>query len=103
MPFPPVAGFPPLVDSRPVADTPAVELYPAYPVAYPRLRRRPSRRVVLAGLGALVGILAIGGGVLLLGGGGDDPTGTEIPPPAQASLSQQLDDLDGVIDTLGGQ
>ncbi len=121
--FPPVA-FPPVVDGRPVADTPLVqplaqpfaqslgepfaqplaelggEPFAAYPAPYPRLRRRPSRRVVLAGLGGLVGVLAVLGGVLLLGGG-DDPAPAEVPPPASTSLQQQLDDLDGVIDTLG--
>jgi len=103
MPFPPTVTFPPLVDSRPMADTPAlVEPVPtdpaSAPAAYPRLRRGPSRRVLLAGL-AGVTVLAVLGGVLFLGGGGNDPA--EVPPPAQAPLSQQLDDLDGVIDILG--
>lgn len=103
--------FPPLVASAAVLDTPPLtappltgpavlpDAYPSAPaVAYPR--RRPGRRLLLAGAATALGVAIVAGGAFALSGG-DDPAGTEIPPPAAVGLEQQLDELDGVIDTLG--
>lgn len=71
---------------------------PVPPAARPR--RRPSRRIVLLAAGMVLAIGAVLGVLVAVGSGSDDPQ-TEIPPPAETSLDQQLTDLDGVIDTLG--
>lgn len=99
--------FPPLAASAAVLDTPPLPGQPtAPPAAYPPApvlacpRRRPGRRLVLAAVAAVLGLGVVAGGAFALSSG-DDSAGTEIPAPAAAPLDQQLDDLDGVIDTLG--
>ncbi|HUR75973.1 MAG TPA: hypothetical protein VMZ00_16945 [Sporichthya sp.] len=110
--FPPVVDFPPveplfLTQSSP----PAVEISPAYPPAsyspaaypsappvLPRLRRRPSRRVVLAAAAVVAGLAIAVTGVKVLGG--DDPAQPTIPAPTEAPLHQQLDDLDSAIELV---
>ncbi|GAA0635823.1 hypothetical protein GCM10009547_45010 [Sporichthya brevicatena] len=107
-PFPPVeagavAEAPPLFPlPAPAAQTQPIPVATELPPApEDRYRRRPSAKVVLAVVGALLAVGVVVGAVVATTGGSDDP-GTEIPPPAATSLDQQLSDLDGVIDTLGG-
>lgn len=96
--------FPPLAASAAVLDTPPLTTPAVAPDAYPpapvvaRPRWRPGRRLLLATAAAVLG-LGIAGAFAL--SNGDDPAGTEVPAPATAPLDQQLDDLDGVIDSLG--
>lgn len=98
--------FPPLAASAAVLDTPLLTDPAVLPAAYPPApafaypRRRPGRRLVLATVAAVLGLGIVAGGAYALSDGGES-TGTEIPAPAAAPLDQQLDDLDGVIDTLG--
>lgn len=99
--FPPVQHFPP-AEPPPVMPVPAVAEAPQVaelpPAAYPRLRRRPSRRVVLSVAAAVAGLAIVATGAAVLGGdGAAEPT---IPAPVDAPLDQQLDDLDSAIDLV---
>lgn len=101
--FPPVVDFPP-VESPLVLDPVAAPVeyptYPADPDAYAgyRVRRRPSRRVVL-GVAAVAVAIAAAVGIGLAVSGGD--SGSEVPAPASdAQLGQQLDGLDQAIDGI---
>lgn len=101
--FPPLTAHAAVVDTPPLAPAstgPASPGYPPAPALPPR-RRRFGRRALLATAGGLLGLAVVLGGVIALAGPGTSG-GTEIPPPAAAPLEQQLDDLDGVIDSLGG-
>jgi serine/threonine protein kinase len=104
--FPPVVNFPPARDVPPAVQVGApvdvLAAYPPAPVALPRVRtrmwRRPSRRVVaaLVAVPVLLGVVAVG--VVATSGGSE--SGTDVPPPGEGALSQQLDELDNAIDLV---
>ena len=99
-----VIPFPPLTSHAAVVDSPSPATAPLAPVVYapPPVVTYPRRRLgraALATLGAILALVVVTGGAVALRGG--DTPGREIPPPAAAPLDQQLDDLDGVVDSLG--
>lgn len=103
--FPPLTTHAAVVDTPPLAPAVSAPAYPpiGQPVVspLPYRRRRFGRRAAFGTAGAVLGLAVLLGGAVAFTGA-DDSAGTQIPPPAAASLPQRLDDLDRVIDTLGG-